>query len=180
MPTVTTETATTSRAPLESRVVATPLGEMTLVASPDGVRAILWPHDDPDRVPSAAPTDAPASPSAQRHLDAAAAWLTAYFRDDDASSADIVLDLVGTDFQRSVWQALTEIPSGATTTYGELATSLGRPTAARAIGAAVGRNPVSIVLPCHRVVGASGKLTGFAGGLDAKRWLLRHEGAALV
>jgi methylated-DNA-[protein]-cysteine S-methyltransferase len=91
---------------------------------------------------------------------------------------DLPLDLVGSEFQVAVWRSLADIPYGTTATYGEQAARLGRPSAVRAVGAANGRNPVSIVLPCHRVVGADGSLTGFAGGLAAKRWLLDHESAA--
>jgi methylated-DNA-[protein]-cysteine S-methyltransferase len=84
----------------------------------------------------------------------------------------------GTPFQRKVWQALTTIPAGQTLSYGALAARIGEPTAVRAVGAANGANPVPVLVPCHRVIGADGSLTGFGGGLDRKRWLLRHEGAA--
>lgn len=85
------------------------------------------------------------------------------------------MHLVGTDFQQEAWRGLADIPYGQTISYGEQAERLGRPKAVRAVGAANGRNPLSIVLPCHRVVGASGDLTGFAAGLETKRWLLAHE-----
>jgi methylated-DNA-[protein]-cysteine S-methyltransferase len=85
----------------------------------------------------------------------------------------------GTDFQRRVWTALREIPVGTTITYGELARRIGQPAAVRAVGLANGRNPLSIVVPCHRVIGANGKLTGYGGGLAAKAWLLQHEKVAL-
>lgn len=88
---------------------------------------------------------------------------------------DVALSLGGTEFQRRVWKALGEIPFGETRSYAEIARRAGRPIAARAVGAAVGRNPVSIIVPCHRVVGSDGSLTGFAGGLSRKRWLLAHE-----
>ncbi len=90
---------------------------------------------------------------------------------------DLVLAPAGTPFQLAVWEELRRIPFGGTTTYGELARRVGRPTAARAVGAAVGRNPISIIVPCHRVVGSDGALTGFAGGLDRKRALLALERA---
>jgi methylated-DNA-[protein]-cysteine S-methyltransferase len=83
----------------------------------------------------------------------------------------------GTAFQHAVWQALQTIPAGATLTYSQVAQHIGKPTAVRAVGAAVGRNPLSIVIPCHRVIGSNGSLTGYAGGMDRKQWLLRHEGA---
>lgn len=89
------------------------------------------------------------------------------------------LDLRGTAFQQKVWQALQAIPAGETRSYGDIAREIGAPTAVRAVGAAVGRNPVSILVPCHRVVGSSGKLTGYAGGLDRKTWLLAHEAGDL-
>lgn len=90
---------------------------------------------------------------------------------------DVPLDLQGTPFQQRVWRALLEIPAGTTVSYGDLAARVGAPTSARAVGAAVGRNPVSVIVPCHRVVGASGSLTGYAGGLDRKRALLDLERA---
>jgi methylated-DNA-[protein]-cysteine S-methyltransferase len=86
----------------------------------------------------------------------------------------------GTAFQRSVWQALCDIPPGVTESYGQLAARIGKPKAVRAVGLANGANPVAIVVPCHRVIGASGGLTGYGGGLHRKRWLLAHEGAAFV
>lgn len=92
---------------------------------------------------------------------------------------DLPLDPVGTPFQRRVWDLLRTIPYGATTSYGELARRLGDPRATRAVGAANGRNPIPIIVPCHRVVGSHGELTGFGGGIDRKRWLLEHEGALL-
>jgi methylated-DNA-[protein]-cysteine S-methyltransferase len=94
-------------------------------------------------------------------------------------SFELTLDVSGTPFQRAVWNALLTIPFGETRTYGELARQVGRPSAARAVGAANGQNPVAIVAPCHRVIGAGGALTGFAGGLDAKARLLRLEGARI-
>lgn len=103
--------------------------------------------------------------------------LAAWFRGDLTALDWIPLQVQGTDLQRRVWYALRDIGPGQTTTYGALARQLGRPKAARAIGAAVGRNPVALFVPCHRVVGANGDLTGYAWGLSRKRWLLRHEGA---
>lgn len=88
---------------------------------------------------------------------------------------DLAFTGQGTPFQRRVWQALTEIPFGGTISYGELARRIGQPTAARAVGLANGQNPISIVVPCHRVMGANGALTGYGGGIERKRWLLAHE-----
>jgi methylated-DNA-[protein]-cysteine S-methyltransferase len=105
----------------------------------------------------------------------AEAFLSCYFSGDIGYIPEVELDLDGTSFQREVWAALLSIPPSQTRTYGEIAKALGRPEASRAVGAAVGQNPVSILIPCHRVVGAGGKLTGYAGGLDRKRYLLDHE-----
>lgn len=104
----------------------------------------------------------------------ARAQLSAYFA-GELRSFDLELMPVGSPFQLSVWQALTAIPYGATTSYGELAHRIGRPSASRAVGAANGANPIPIIVPCHRVIGASGALTGFGGGIETKRWLLAHE-----
>lgn len=146
-----------------------PVGRLSLVGSDAGVRAITWPSDRVGRVRLPDPTRA-------RHpmLDELATQLTAYFA-GERRDFDVVVDLRGTAFQLDVWSALTAIPCGSTVTYGGLAQQLGRPNAGRAVGAAVGRNPVSIVIPCHRAIGSTGSLTGFAGGLAAKAWLLRHE-----
>jgi methylated-DNA-[protein]-cysteine S-methyltransferase len=148
-----------------------PVGELRIVVSDLGVRAILWEADD-GRIHDldAAPIDADDDPIARRAVDE----ITEYFA-GERTEFDLPLDLVGTEFQVAAWRALGEIPFGETRTYGEQAAGIGRPTAVRAVGAANGKNPVSIVLPCHRVVGADGSLTGFAGGLDAKRFLLTHE-----
>ena len=99
-----------------------------------------------------------------------------YFAGDLAALGDIPWATAGTDFQRTVWRALVEIPAGTTTTYAALAARIGRPAAVRATGFANGSNPVGIVVPCHRVIGSNGSLTGYGGGLERKRWLLRHEG----
>jgi methylated-DNA-[protein]-cysteine S-methyltransferase len=99
-----------------------------------------------------------------------------YFSGDYHALDDIPVSTGGTSFQRQVWLALRSIPSGMTMTYGALATQIGKPGAYRAVGATNGQNPVAIVLPCHRVVGADASLTGYAGGLDRKQWLLEHEG----
>jgi methylated-DNA-[protein]-cysteine S-methyltransferase len=104
--------------------------------------------------------------------------LEEYF-DGSRRSFDLPLDLRGTEFQVEAWNALAEIPYGRTASYGQQAASIGRPKAVRAIGGANGRNPVAIVLPCHRIVGADGSLTGFGGGIEVKKWLLDHEQAML-
>jgi methylated-DNA-[protein]-cysteine S-methyltransferase len=106
--------------------------------------------------------------------------LQAYFDRDFTALNDLPVNPGGTEFQQKVWQALRSIPVGKTWTYGELAKHLGKPTASRAVGMANSLNPIGIVLPCHRVVGANGKLTGYAGGLERKRWLLEHESGEKV
>lgn len=116
---------------------------------------------------------------AEAHLDAAQAQLDEYFA-GSRQEFDLALDPAGTDFQLKAWTVLRAIPYGQTLSYGEQAAELGEPGAARAVGAANGRNPLSIVVPCHRVVAASGALTGFAGGLDTKAWLLDHERTVLA
>lgn len=103
--------------------------------------------------------------------------LRAYFAGDLAALEDIPVDPHGSDFQRTVWRQLRRIPVGQTISYGELARRLGRPSASRAVGMANSKNPIGIVIPCHRVIGANGKLTGYAGGVERKRWLLEHEQA---
>lgn len=105
--------------------------------------------------------------------------LAAYFAGDHAALASVRIETGGTDFQRRVWATLRTIPPGTTTTYGRVAALLGRPGASRAVGLANGANPVAVVVPCHRVIGADATLTGYGGGLHRKRWLLEHEGAAL-
>jgi O-6-methylguanine DNA methyltransferase len=103
--------------------------------------------------------------------------LEAYLAGDLRALDEIKVNPGGTEFQQTVWSALREIPAGTTRTYGQLAALIGRPSAPRAVGLANGQNPVSIVIPCHRLIGSNGTLTGYGGGLDRKRWLLRHEGA---
>lgn len=158
---------------LHVRSVPSPIGELRLVASDVGLRAVLWPDEDDDRVR----LDDELVEADHPILDAAATQLAEYFS-GERTEFELPLDPQGTDFQVAAWKALAEIPYGETATYGEQAERIGRPTAVRAVGAANGRNPLSIVLPCHRVVGADGSLTGFAGGLEAKRMLLDHERGA--
>jgi methylated-DNA-[protein]-cysteine S-methyltransferase len=146
-----------------------PVGTLRLEASDKGVAGIKF-----DRPGRQRPSDGVENP---RHpvLVQTARQLREYFA-GRRQSFELTLDVSGTPFQRAVWNALLTIPFGETRTYGELARQVGRPSAARAVGAANGQNPVAIVAPCHRVIGASGGLTGFAGGLDAKAHLLRLEG----
>ena len=150
--------------------VDTPIGKLTVVAGGTGIRRILWDGEAP-------PEDAVEGHSDL--LDAAVTQIREYFT-GNRTTFDLPLDLGGTPFQEKVWRELGSIPFGTTISYGEQALRIGRPQAARAVGAANGRNPVPVVLPCHRVIGSSGALTGFGGGLDTKRTLLRHEAEVLA
>ncbi len=163
----------------------TPLGRMLAVASPDGLCGLEF--DRPDRATRLWKRLQRFRPEWQVRagdtpvFGAASSWLEAYFAGRwDACGRQAPLDLLGTTFERAVWKELMRIAPGATTTYGDVAAALGRRFAARAVGAAVGANPISLIVPCHRVVGADGSLTGYGGGLDRKEWLLRHEGALLL
>jgi methylated-DNA-[protein]-cysteine S-methyltransferase len=152
------------------KFVASPVGRLKLIASNEGLAAILWENDNPRRVPLSATTPDDDHP----HLVAAERQLGEYFA-GRRKVFDLKLDFAGTAFQKSVWQALLTIPFGETRSYAEVARQIGNPAAVRAVGAANGRNPISIVAPCHRVIGSTGKLTGFAGGLEAKAYLLALE-----
>ncbi len=149
-----------------------PVGELTLIATENGLAAVLWPKDNPARVR--------VKPGALngRHpiLRKAVGQLKEYFA-GQRKTFDLVLDFDGTDFQKEVWRALLTIPFGETRSYAEIARAIKKPKTVRAVGAANGRNPISIVAPCHRVIGSNGKLTGFAGGLETKAMLLKLEGA---
>jgi len=149
-----------------------PVGTLTLVATHAGLAAVLWENDRPERVRLNVGIEEPTHPvllEAERQLHE-------YF-DGRRTQFTMTLDVAGTTFQRDVWAALMTIPFGETRSYAQIAEQIGKPSAARAVGAANGRNPVSIVAPCHRVVGSTGALTGFAGGLDVKARLLAFESA---
>ena len=149
-----------------------PLGPMLLAASAQGLAGAWFIAGQRDTPDPAAWLETPDHPLLRQ----AAAQLADYFA-GRRRHFDLPLDLAhGTAFQQAVWQALVALPFGQTTSYGALARHIGRPNAVRALGAAVGRNPVSIIVPCHRVIGADGALTGYAGGLDRKTALLRTEG----
>lgn len=146
-------------------LLSSPVGMLTLRASDRGLAAIMW-RDVPgpaDREDSAHPV-----------LAAAIRQLGEYFA-GARTAFDLPLDPVGTAFQQRVWLALRDIPFGETRSYARIARAIGQPRAVRAVGAANGRNPLSIVVPCHRVIGSDGSLTGFGGGIENKRWLLAHE-----
>jgi methylated-DNA-[protein]-cysteine S-methyltransferase len=149
-----------------------PVGILKLVASEKGLSAILWENDDPKRVRLS-----PLIANQNHHvLLETERQLREYFA-AQRQSFTVQLHPVGTKFQNKVWQALREIPFGQTRSYSEIAKSIGHTSAMRAVGAANGRNPVSIIVPCHRAIGASGHLTGFAGGLQTKEFLLTLEGS---
>lgn len=165
--------------------MATPIGDALVVTDDEGrLRVFEW-RDHEDRMQSlldrfygagrARLVEGIGGKTAKPVLDR----LKAYFKGDIAAIDAIPADSAGTDFQRKVWKMLRRIPAGETWSYNGLAQRIGRPAAIRAVGAANGANPISVVVPCHRVIGANGSLTGYGGGLERKRWLLRHEGVAV-
>ena len=152
------------------KTVPSPVGELKLVASNDGLAAVLWQDHDPKRVRLGMLI------ADDRHavLLETERQLSAYFA-GNLKQFSPSLDFIGTVFQKQVWRALLTIPYGETRSYGQIAAQIDKPKTVRAVGAANGKNPISIIAPCHRVIGANGKLTGFAGGLKAKAWLLGLE-----
>ncbi len=161
--------------------IATPMGDMTVAVTPRGVAGLWFDHQLHH------PGDLSASINNNHaQINAVRRWLDAYWRDAPcADAADRALklpslDAAGTEFQQAVWRALCTIAPGTTSTYGAVAAAIGRPDASRAVGAAIGRNPIGIIVPCHRVIGKDGSLTGYAGGLDRKRRLLAHEAATMA
>jgi methylated-DNA-[protein]-cysteine S-methyltransferase len=150
--------------------ISSPIGQLRIFAHDHAIVAIHFPHH------ANAPILRSEPDSQHSSLREAAAQLEAWFA-GRRQTFDLPLAPTGTRFQDRVWTALAAIPFGETRSYGELAASLGNPRASRAVGAANGRNPLSIVVPCHRVIGSDGSLTGYAGGLAIKRWLLAHENA---
>jgi len=157
---------------LTFRTVSTPIGDITAVADERGLTQVILAGDD-GSVLAEATEGGPV-------VDAAATQLTEWFA-GDRMSFDVPLAPQGTEFQQTVWKALCDVPFGATATYGDIAKAIGQPTATRAVGAANGRNPIPIIVPCHRVIGASGELTGYSGGggIETKRRLLDHESGTL-
>lgn len=151
-------------------VVTTPVGELTLIAGEQGLAAVLWQNDRPARIRATLDRYTADHPL----LIETARQLGEYFA-GTRQQFELPLQPEGTPFQRQVWQALSTIPYGETRSYAQIAQQIGRPNAVRAVGAANGRNPLSIIVPCHRVIGANGKLTGFAGGLTVKAQLLTLE-----
>jgi methylated-DNA-[protein]-cysteine S-methyltransferase len=154
------------------RWIDSPVGKLKLVATDDALAAILWEIDRPRRVTLSLEAEDDTHPV----LVEAERQLIEYFA-GRRTNFELTLDFAGTSFQQKVWRALLAIPFGETRSYREIARQIGNPDATRAVGAANGRNPISIVAPCHRVIGSTGQLTGFAGGLDAKAYLLALERA---
>jgi len=150
-----------------NRIIDSPIGPLKLTVEHDALIGIDW--------------AAPNEPILNEHapetgaLDRVESELSHYFL-GKLENWSLELSLKGTEFQQSVWAALQNIPEGTTATYQEIADAIGKPSAVRAVGSAIGRNPIPVVIPCHRVIGSNGSLTGFSGGLDKKTWLLRHEG----
>lgn len=156
---------------LTFKLMPSPVGMLTLVARGPALAAVLWEHERENRVrlgPLSEDTFHPVLRDTEKQLNEYFAGARRRF--------DLPLDFQGTEFQKQVWQALLDIPYGETRSYGQIAQSIGNPKSVRAVGAANGKNPISIIAPCHRVIGASGALTGFAGGLEAKALLLSLEG----
>jgi methylated-DNA-[protein]-cysteine S-methyltransferase len=165
---------------IETADVATPVGDLVLFARGEALVALAF-TDRAAWIPKqlAARFGAHTCERAPDPANAVTA-LRRYLRGDLSALDAVAVDVAGTPFQARVWAALRKIPAGATRSYGELARDVGYPEAVRAVGAANGANPVSLVIPCHRVIGSDGKLTGYGGGLPRKRWLLVHERALLV
>ena len=160
---------------MKHRIVDSPVGPLTLVVTDAGALAALYLTDQRHGPES----DADLGERDDTVAQDAVAQLAEYFA-GERTTFDVALDPTGTDFQRRVWEALRDIPYGTTETYGHLAERIGSPRGTRAVGAATGRNPIGIIVPCHRLVGATGDLTGYAGGLERKRWLLDLEGGGVL
>lgn len=161
--------------------IPSPVGEVLVVVDVDGAVRALDFHDFEERMRRLLRRhygEVALTPG--RAPEAVREAVRAYFSGDLSAFDGVEVRTGGTDFQRSVWKALRDIPAGETRSYGQLAAVIGVPKAVRAVGLANGANPVGVIVPCHRVIGSSGKLTGYAGGLERKRWLLAHEGGALL
>lgn len=164
---------------IETTHIPTPVGALALFARGDAVCGLVFDDHEAEMKKELAARFGDVTFVAARDP-AGAATLRRYLAGELDALDEVKVDLGGTDFQRRVWAALRTIPAGATRSYAQLARAIGRPAAVRAVGAANGRNPVSLIVPCHRVIAADGTLCGYAGGLSRKRWLLQHERALLV
>jgi methylated-DNA-[protein]-cysteine S-methyltransferase len=173
MPNAQPETLTLDR-------VATPVGEVLLVTDGQGAVRALDFADYEARMTRLLARHAPGAMVVEgRAPEPVRSAVEGYFGGDVRALDGLTVATGGTDFQRTVWKALRAIPAGETRTYGQLAAAIGSPRAVRAAGLANGQNPIAVIVPCHRVIGANGTLTGYAGGLARKRWLLAHEGVAV-
>lgn len=181
---------------LKSETIDTPLGELEIITDPQGqLRALEWAdfhhrllqllvrHYGPDQsstLSAASPAKSNAKPGFSLHQESVEQnikqRISDYFAGDLAAIDALPVATAGTEFQRTVWKMLRTIPCGHIMTYGQMAAQLGNPGASRAVGLANGSNPISVVVPCHRVIGSNGTLTGYAGGVERKKWLLVHEG----
>jgi methylated-DNA-[protein]-cysteine S-methyltransferase len=159
--------------PLVVETLDTPIGPIRIGAHDGGLARVLF---DAQR-DEVLPVDSQPSAAAKAHLQSAKDALIEYFDGKRTSFEDLTLAPAGTDFQLSVWQALLSLGFGETCAYRDIANKINNPKAVRAVGLANGKNPIPVIVPCHRVIGANGSLTGFGGGLPAKKWLLEHEGA---
>ncbi len=159
---------------LATKRLPTPIGELRLVANQEGLLTVLFPIDAHE-LPVLEGTS-----RARAHLSEASTALEEYFAGRRTSFEGLKLAPSGTEFQRQVWRALSRIPFGETVTYAGIARQIGRPSAVRAVGLANGQNPLPIIVPCHRVIGSNGALTGFAGGIPTKKWLLEFESTQRV
>ena len=164
---------------IELAFLKTPIGDLAVSSGPQGLVGVEFDVRDEAEVKRRLVRRV-GQVTIVRTMNSAAVALNAYFAGRVQALEGLKVAPMGTPFQRQVWAALRRIPPGKTWTYGQLATSLGRPEATRAVGAANGDNPCAVVVPCHRVIGADGKLVGYGGGLERKRWLLQHEGAILL
>lgn len=159
--------------PLAVATLETPIGPVRVGAHANGLARVLFDtQKDEELVIDPAPSD-----TAKAHLQSALTALREYFDGKRTRFDDLTLAPAGTDFQLSVWQALLTLGFGETCAYRDIANKIDNPKAVRAVGLANGKNPIPVIVPCHRVIGADGSLTGFGGGLPAKKWLLEHEGA---
>lgn len=155
--------------------LASPIGPLTAAERAGRVCLLHFGPDGPD-VDAMFDRWYPGEPRARQPLAGVAAVMKRYFEGEIGVLDTIAVELNGTPFQKNVWQALRRIPVGTTISYAELAKRIGEPSAVRAVGTANGANPVAVIVPCHRVIGSNGRLTGYGGGLDRKQWLLEHEG----
>lgn len=156
---------------LATTTLDTPIGRLRLAAADEGLAAVIFPNQKDIVLPKR-----DGSAKAQAHLAKALKALDLYFEGKKKDFTGLTLAATGTTFQKSVWKALARIPFGETRSYADVAKEIGNPKGMRAVGLANGRNPIPVIVPCHRVIGANGSLTGFGGGLPTKKWLLEFEG----